>query len=108
MLEELKAIKETHIEAKQIIERATLQAERIKVEAEQKASEAYESAFNETLKQAEQEAIGLKEKEKDVTAQELKGVLFREEEQEKEIEELAKKNFDAAVEIVLNELYREN
>jgi F0F1-type ATP synthase membrane subunit b/b' len=107
LLDELRTISEANIEAKKIIETATAQAEKIKSEAKQRGLVVYEEAYNEIIKQARQEAVSLKEQAKGSVDKELKELNSKADEQTKEIGEIANKNFNAAVDIVLNEFYNE-
>ena len=99
-----RTIKETSLEAKRILEEAKAQAERIKKEGEQKASSRYGEVYAATISQAEQKAIDLKRDVAKKAEHELKDTLCQAEQQVKEIEAKATKNFERAVNIVLDEI----
>ena len=102
VLEAFKAIKETHLEAKRIIDAATNEAEKLKKEAEQKALSVYEKAYETNLSQAERKAMGIKRKAVKDAEHELEKFLLNAEDQAKGIEAKARKNFKKAVDSVLD------
>ncbi|HLB99752.1 MAG TPA: hypothetical protein VJL33_00335 [Candidatus Bathyarchaeia archaeon] len=100
MLEALKAIKEKHLEAKRIIDEANAEADKIIQEAAQQGLREYEIAYKTTIAQAEQKAIDEKRKMAEEAERELGKLLCEAEEQAKEVELKASKNFDKAVDAV--------
>ena len=102
LIEAFKAIKEKHLEAKRIVEEATAQAEKLKNEAEQKALSVYEEAYEATLSRAEQKALDLKRNTVKDSEYELRRFLSNAEDQAKGIEAKARKNFEKAVDSVLD------
>ena len=102
MLEVFKAIKENHLEAKRIIDDATAEVIKIKQEAAQKGLSAYEEAYKAAISQAGQKAIDVKRKTAEEAERELEKLLSHAEEQAKEIEAKAEKNFERAVNAVLD------
>ena len=101
MLEAFKAIKEKHLEAKNIIEEATAQAEKLKNEIEKKALRVYEEAYRTTLSQAEQKAMALKRKAVKDGEHELDKFLSNAKDQATRIEAKARTKFKTAVDSVL-------
>ena len=108
MLEVFKAIKEKHLEAKRIIDKATAEAEIIKQEATKKGLNAYGEAYKATISQAEQKAITVKRKTEKEAERELAKLVSDAEERAKEIEAKAEKNFGNAVSTVLNMVLQRN
>src|SRR3990170_4562957 len=105
MLEVFKAIKENHLAAIRIIEEATAEVEKIKQEAAQKGLSVYEEAYNAVISQAGQKAIDVKRKTAEEAERELEKILYHAEEQAKEIEAKAEKNFERAVDAVFNMVF---
>ena len=102
MLEAFKAIKKNHLEAKKIIDEANAEVEKIKQEAAQKGLSVYEEAYKAAVSQAGQKAIDVKRKTAEEAGRELEKLLSYAEEQAKEIEAKAEKNFERAVNAVLD------
>lgn len=104
LLEALKIIMEGESEAKKILEAANIQAEEIKRKAEEKAEEVYKEAYEETIAEAERRSMEMKKRARDDAELEAQSILHHAEEQIKEIQVIARKKFDEAVNAILGEI----
>ncbi len=105
MLEVLKIIKEKQQEAKEIINNAFIEAEKIKEGLLQKSVVANEEAFLDEIAQAEKRADKLLKSSNLGITQEIKEIRSKAEQQAKEIEVKAKANYNKAVNIVLEMIF---
>ena len=102
MLRVFKEIKEINLRAKKIVEEANAQAEKINKESHQKALEAYDIAYNNIIKKTKKETVELKQKKEKDIEHELEKIKTESEKIAKEIEVKSKRNFEKAVNYVLN------
>jgi len=104
MLEFLNIIKEKQQEAKKIINKASIEAEKIKQGLVLKSKTANEEAFLAEIAQAEKRADELHKNSSLGIKQEIKEILNNVEIQVKEIENKVKINYEKAVNEVINML----
>jgi len=102
MLEFLNIIKEKQQEAKKIINKASIEAEKIKQGLVLKSKTANEEAFLTEIAQAEKRADELHKNSSLGIEQEIKQILDNVEVEAKEIEKKAKINYEKAVNEVIN------
>ena len=102
MLEILNKIKEVQQEARDIINKAVIEAENIKKGITQKSIAANEEAFNAEIAQAEKKAEELRNNSRKSIKQEKEQILSNAEQQSKDIEIKVETNQDKAVNYVLD------
>ncbi len=105
MLEILNKIKEIQQEAKNIINKASNEAENIKKGITQKSITANEEAFNAEIAQAEKNAEDVRKNSKLSMKQEIEQILSRAEQQAKEIELKVETNQEKAINYVIDMIF---
>lgn len=100
----LKKILEGESEGRKILEDANDQTEKIKREGQEKAEAIYKKAYEEAIADGERKSMDIKKNARKDAELEAESILHRAEEQIKEIQVKARKNFDAAVNTILDEI----
>lgn len=86
-----------------ILEEANIQAEKIKQEAEEKLVEVYRESYEEATAEAECRSVELVNEARGNAEREAKNILRTADRRIEEVQEKARKNFDTAVDFILNE-----
>jgi len=87
-----------------MIDEATLEAEKIMSEADEKLVETYNKAYEETLAEAGRRALELKNKAKEDAERDAERIISKAEEQKGKIQAKARENFEEAVNVILGEI----
>ena len=87
-----------------MIDEATVEAEKIKSEANEKLVETYNKAYEETKAEADRRALELKNKAKEDAKREAESIISNAEEQKEEIRVKARERFQEAVNAILEEI----
>ncbi len=104
MIEVMDRVKEIQKEAKEIINKASTEAEKIKESFVQKIANANEDAFIAQIAQAEKKAEKLKDNINLTIEKELTKIMTTAEQQAKEFESNAKINYEKAINYVIDVL----
>ena len=104
MLDSFKAVLEKEREAEKIVNEARKKAQEIEAKAQEKAELVYKQTHQETINEAKRKAIETKEQAKKDAEAEAQVFIERAESLKKKLVKSAKKNFDEAVNTVLQEI----
>lgn len=103
-MEALKMIRDAEREAREILDEAKFQAERIKRKTEEELMEVYRAAYKENLAEATYRSGKLVKEAREKAEHELKNIPNLFDRQIEEVQGKARKNFDSAVDFVFNEV----
>ena len=104
MFEVLKTITDAEMEARKIVETATVQAEKIKQEVRERLAEIYNEAYEEATAEAKIRSLDLKKKLMEDAKREAEGVLRDAEKQINEIQVKARENFNEVIDAIVGEI----
>jgi vacuolar-type H+-ATPase subunit H len=102
----VQTIRNAEKEAKEIQDKAKIQAEKIKQETEEKLDEIYRTAYNEAIAIAEQRVLEMIEKAKKRADRDAQKLLVTAENQIKEIKEETQNKMLFAIDFVLEKITR--
>ena len=104
MLNAIKSIRDVEREAREIQDQAKLQADTITKKAENNLPSVYRKAYEEAISEAKNRSVELIEETKKKTENLAKNILGTSKRQIERVQENARKNFDAAVDFIFNEI----
>jgi vacuolar-type H+-ATPase subunit E/Vma4 len=96
-------IREAERKAKEMLDEANFQAERIKRKTEEELMVVYRVAYKQNLAEATYKSKKLIDKAKEKAEHEVKHIVSSFDRQIAEIEEKARENFDSAVDFIFNQ-----
>ena len=104
MLNAIKTIRDVERKAKEILDQAKLQADMITKKAENNLPSVYRKAYEEAITEAKNMSVELIEETKKKTESLAKNIIGTSKRQFDSVQENARKNFDAAVDFIFNEI----
>lgn len=104
MLNAIKTIRDVEREAKEILDRAKVQADMITKKAENSLPSVYRKAYEEAISEARNRSVELIEETKKKTESLAKSILSTSKRELDRVQENARKNFDTAVDFIFNEI----
>ena len=104
MLDSFKMVLEKKMQAKKIMIEAKEKAEALLTEAQEEAEEVYKKTYQETIAQAKEKSIEIKDRAKMEAESEGQIFLERSKKQKEKIRMDTEKKFDNAVKTTLNEI----
>ena len=104
MFEVLKTINDAEMEARRIVEKATVQAEKIEQEIREKLEAIYNKAYEEAAADAKLRSLELRKKMMEDAKREAEGVIRDAEKQIKEIQVKSRENFYEVINAILGEI----
>ena len=104
MLDSFKEVLKKEREAENIVNNARKNVQKIETQTKEKAERVYKQSYQETIEQAKQEAILLKERAKEDAESDVQGFVLNAEKMKKKLLASAEQNCDEAVNMVLEEI----